>query len=515
MNSVKHRAEAFDPTRTNARGKTTGDGGEKTQRRIPKEKMGGGASATGRGYRTRRDAGRSVLLYLLPVLGTLCLGGYVLQASVDVVYSDYIRLINSYLPDPLAPEHFFVPDILTRIPITYLIRFLNIHLFGFSVHFDRALSLLGLLLLMLSVSAYLRRERAGILTVLAVMLLGFSLDKWELLLNGSGCAHFLSYGLFFYHYLVLERAFTGTEKPGDERRLVLLPWLALLVAGPYLVQYAVTLLLAYGYLAVLHNRQLKARRLSGYALSALLPLILYLMSNASATYDYVGTKDIGLLTVLQQHLGFSLRFLLDGFASTLVSGSVLEDFLAAGHIQYREIYLLGALVILLYLLALGLYFRTGQYRRTIFPMLLLVSGAGSHVLVFLSRYIYFTETYAWQSRYGLQYLPGTLGLLLIYGYAARVFRAQHEKRVAARAGLVLSIFVLLSFMGASCYTDKREMDVAPFRKMYFETIAESARNYENLSDDELNVIFEYHHGAGKVRHALDILKENHWNVFRE
>lgn len=141
---------------------------------------------------------------------------------------------------------------------------------------------------------------------------------------------------------------------------------------------------------------------------------------------------------------------------------------------------------------------------------------------------------------------GTLGLLLIYGYAARVFRTQYEARRSSgnagtgaafhrreshpatrkrqhRAqglfvpglGLLLSVFVLLSFMGASCYTDKREIDAAPFRKMYFETIAESARNYENLSDDELNVIFEYHHGAGQVRHAMDILKENHWNVFRE
>lgn len=505
-----------------------------------------GQSSVNHGERKKKK----LCLFLLPVLGTLCLGVYVHHATVDVVYSDYIRLINSYLPDPLAPERFFVPDLLTRIPITYLIRFLNVYLFGFSVQFDRMLSLLGLFLLMLSVSVYLQRERAGILTVLAVMLLGFSLDKWELLINGSGCAHFLSYGLFFYHYLVLERMFTGTEKPGDERRLVLLPWLALLVAGPYLAQYVAALLVVYGYLAFLQNRQLKLRRLPGYALSALLPLVLYFLSSASATYDYAGAKDIGLLAVLQQYTGFSLRFLLDGFAGTLVSGSVLEDLLAAGRIHYREIYLLGAFVILLYLLAVGLYFRTGQYRRTIFPMLLLVSGAGSHVLVFLSRYIFLTETYAWQSRYGLQYLPGTLGLLLIYGYAARCFRAQYEERLRRRktgasvpnartthaqvgygkahatrkgpqslmvpvAGLLLSVFVLLSFMGASCYTDKREMDVAPFRKLYFEGIAESARNYENLSDDELNVIFEYHHGAGQVRHAMDILKENHWNVFRE
>ena len=139
--------------------------------------------------------------------------------------------------------------------------------------------------------------------------------------------------------------------------------------------------------------------------------------------------------------------------------------------------------------------------------MLLVSGAGIHVLVFLSRYIFLTETYAWQSRYGLQYLPGTLGLLLIYGYAL-----QHSRK---KQITLLSIVVLLSFSLGSCYTDKREIDAMPYRKMYFESMVEAARHYEELSDEELNLRFEYHHGAGRVRHAMDILKENHLNVFRE
>ena len=446
-------------------------------------------------------------LLLLPLCGTFFLLWYVLHATVDVVYSDYIRLINNYLPDTLSAESFFVPDILTRIPLSYLIRFLNVKFFGFSVLFDRLLSLLGVLLLMWAVTWYLIRERSHVLIILSVMLVGFSLDKWELLINGSGCVHFLSYGLFFYHYLVLERVFTGTKKPQDERLLCLLPWISMLVAGPYIAQYTATLLVVTIYLAILRNKNIDGHRLPWYGLSALLPLMLYYMSNAVATFDYAGVKDIGLVEMLQHYSGFSLRFILNGFASTLLSGSVLEDLLAAGTLTYPLVYLLGALVILLYAVALALYFRTGQYRRTIFPLMLLVSGAGSHVLVFLSRYIFLTETYAWQSRYGLQYLPGTLGLLLIYGYAL-----QHSRK---KQITLLSIVVLLSFSLGSCYTDKREIDAMPYRKMYFESMVEAARHYEELSDEELNLRFEYHHGAGRVRHAMDILKENHLNVFRE
>ena len=76
-------------------------------------------------------------LMVCPVLGTVFLFFYIKTASEDVVYSDYIRLINSYLPDTLSPDSFFVSDILTRIPITYPLRWINVRLFGYSVDFDR------------------------------------------------------------------------------------------------------------------------------------------------------------------------------------------------------------------------------------------------------------------------------------------------------------------------------------------------------------------------------------------
>ena len=52
---------------------------------------------------------------MLPVLGVLFCLWYVKNATCDVVYSDYIRLVNSYLPDVYDPDKFFVPDVLTRI----------------------------------------------------------------------------------------------------------------------------------------------------------------------------------------------------------------------------------------------------------------------------------------------------------------------------------------------------------------------------------------------------------------
>lgn len=79
------------------------------------------------------------------------------------------------------------------------------------------------------------------------------------------------------------------------------------------------------------------------------------------------------------------------------------------------IYGLGLLVLFAYGFAVFVYLCRGFYRRTVLPALLLLYGLGSHGIVFLSRYLFLNETYAWQSRYSLQYQSGILGILLIFG----------------------------------------------------------------------------------------------------
>ena len=64
----------------------------------------------------RSNAVKEAHLWLIPLLGIAFLLWYIKNATCDVVYSDYIRLVNSYLPDVCDPKKFFVADVLTRIP---------------------------------------------------------------------------------------------------------------------------------------------------------------------------------------------------------------------------------------------------------------------------------------------------------------------------------------------------------------------------------------------------------------
>lgn len=86
---------------------------------------------------------RRVFLGLPVILGILFYIWYIFHASDNVAYSDYIRLINSYLPDVTNPAKFFVPDILTRVPITYLGRIINVKLFGYNTYFEMILGVLS------------------------------------------------------------------------------------------------------------------------------------------------------------------------------------------------------------------------------------------------------------------------------------------------------------------------------------------------------------------------------------
>ena len=480
---------------------------------------------------------RQLLAVFLPCLGLLALLLYVRAASCDVVYSDYIRLVNSYLPDTLNPAKLLVPDVLTRIPLTYFLRFLNCQLFGYSVTFDRVLGVLGLFLCGLVLGKYMLRERLHPLLMVLVYLVLFSLNKWEMLLNGSGYPHFLAFALFYFHFLVLERIYTGTARRRDYALSVLLPLAALLAAGPYLAVYIVCLLLLYGYMWISKNRNVdkSSRRYYGYwMLAAVLALFLYLLSNHFAVYEYAGAQDVGLFAVLTGQPGFVLHFLLNGFASMLLGGELLERLLGAGVLSYPMIYGLGLLVLFAYGFAVFVYLCRGFYRRTVLPALLLLYGLGSHGIVFLSRYLFLNETYAWQSRYSLQYQSGILGILLIFGLlwqernAGGVGKAGKRQEAAARRktsapekrertvcpAALLALLLSLLFLCGNLWTCAEEIKKAPAREAHYEAMAAAALQLDQYSDEELESLFEYHHGGDRIRAALGILEQQHWNIYQ-
>lgn len=449
---------------------------------------------------------------VLPILGTLFCLWYIEGAAYDIVYTDYIRLVNTYLPDVWNPDKFFVPDVLTRIPANYLGRIVNVMLFDYSTMFDMTLGVLGLGAAGFVVAAYCRNYSVTWSWSVLFMVLMFGLNKWEMLTNGTGWVHFVAIACFYYHYLVLDRIWYGTEKRYDRVKLMVLPFVITLgLAGPYCAIYSVVMLISYGFcMAVRAKRTGKLdKRYFTYMACVLVPFLLYLWSNSYAVEDHAGMQELPLLPTLLEAPGYFLHFLLKSFAGDLFGGELLKEWLNGGRITDQMIYAAGFLVLCMALLALWMNFRFRLYKTTIFPLMLLVTGGLNHMLILVSRWSFMDENYGMSSRYALQFQFLTLGVVM----TAALCWVQIKRQAVG----VIAVLCCTVLLGGSLVTTMRELRMMPHRKDYGRNIAVVALQYGEVSDDTLKNTFQYRPGredsGEKVRNALGILEEHGWNIF--
>ena len=494
---------------------------------------------------------RASFLLFVSILCTVFLGFYILSASADIVYSDYIRLTNSYLGEPFSFHDLMTKDILTRIPVSFLFREINIAFFHYSITFDRFLGLFGLFLTSIPLFFFMAKRRIGVFFSISLLLIFYSLNKWEMLLNGSGYAHFLSFALFYlFFYLLSERVGKGSSLLS----LSVFPFLFLLTGGPYAIAvYGATILsLFFLFLAG------KIRDKRGSLVLLLLSFVstfLYFLSNHYAVYEYAGAKSISLKEVLLTKMTFVLKFFGFGFSSLLFSGENLEEWLSSGAVQGKQLFLLGSLILLFFLL-MALFFlkdlffgeKRGEKDKSLtglFPALLLLHGLLSFALVFLSRYIFLRPEYAVQSRYALQYQSALLGaLLLLYlntgrqeagvekgreklegntekkrGVERKPEDREKDEKAGEKAGArralprIISIGITLLFLGGTLYTAKTELLKAPYRRLHYETMLHSVNRIEDMDEEELERLYEYRHGKERILKAFSILKERKLNCF--
>ncbi len=473
-----------------------------------------------------------------PILGVLFCLWYVKAATFDIVYTDYIRLVNTYLPDVMNPDKFFVPDVLTRIPVNYLGRIINVVFFHYSTTFDMVLGVLGLGAAGGLMAYYCRNYSVGWFWVMLLSILMFGLNKWEMLTNGTGWVHFLAIACFLYHYLVLDRVWYGTEKKYDRVKLMVLPFVVTLgVAGPYCAIYTVVLVLSYGFCMIakarragkyemIHGKNAKKQPLELgdakktrwgkmdvryllYMVCAVIPLFLYLWSNSYAVEDHAGMQDLPLIQTVLEVPGYFLHFFLKSLASDVLGGEMVKEWMKHGVIMDRTVYVIGALVLFAALFALWLNFRYRLYKTTIFPLMLLVGGGLNHLLILYSRWGFMDENYGMSSRYALQFQFVTLGIVLTV--------ALSWEQVRRSAAGVLAGLCCVAVLSGSMITTGREIRMAPFRENYGENIASVALQYQEVSDDVLRETFDYRKSredsGEKVRNALRILDENGFNIY--
>ena len=524
-------------------------GEEASGERVPLG-QGFGVSASYKHLLSKGKEGKlPVALLLLSFLMALAILFYVLLSTTDVLYSDYIRLVNSYLGKTFQLGDLLQKDILTRIPLTYFFREINRHSFGYTLIFDRVLGVLGLFLASKPLLLFMRKKQLPFLQQLLFLLLFYSLNKWEMLLNGSGYIHFLAFSAFYDYFYALDQAFS---KKSSLLVLSIYPPFILLVAGPYCLAVFLSCFALFFFLA-LGKKLWDMKGTILLLISNGLCLFLYLLSNHYAVYEYAGAESISLREVLQNHLLFVVKFIFYGFSSMLVSGENLEKLLRDGVIQGKGIVLIGAFVLFFYIFMTLLYLwkffassgngggkvfskkndgapslNQGQKEAVnpieknpmaaekggetfyfgLLPGLLLLHGLASHALVFLTRYMFLKESYAFQSRYALQYQSALLGAFLLLFLWKNENRASLGQKARTAQGR-LAVCLLFSgiFLLGTLWTDRSEWGKSMYRREHYERMWSYSHDLSAYSDEELEDVFEYRHGGERIRKAFAIWEQ--------
>ncbi len=372
------------------------------------------------------------------------------------------------------------------------------------------------------------RKNLSLVWIFIFMVVIFNLNKWEMLTNGTGWVHFWAMALFFYHYDIYDYIAQRQERRFDRVKLICLPIIiTFLVAGPYSIVYLVNLTIFYLLTVLMLNEKKKENKKNGNNLKIIYEyqkkrsywfvgcitvtgsLFLYLLSSAYAIEDHAGAVDIGVFEAIFQDITFFPKFIIKSFASAIVGVESIWNLGSRGILSIEMIYGIGLLVIVGYLLAGYLLIKLEIMKISILPGLLLLSGIGNHLIVFLSRYIFLNDDYGMSSRYALQYQVGILGILLTFAFAWKKLEFRWEK-------FIILLFTTILLCG-QFYTNYDELNKAKYRKENFDKMEEIALNFEEHSDEILRENFDYRksqeNSGALIRNALTILKENQWNVF--
>lgn len=544
-----------------------------------------------------------IVSLLLSALGTAFLIYYIFRASTDVVASDYMRIINYYLKDVGDLHFLFSWEGISRIPFTFLARFINVKCFGYSVFFDKILGTFGLFLFNAVVVDFIlnniKTKPIKIIASLLITYISFSLMAWEMILNGTGYAHFLTVGLIALTFRIFASVVgmntniigANTDTVGAKHRepillCFLIIFTSILFAGSYTVSYNCTLIffsVTFICISVLFRnnkrsivgasthaveananivgaklREPALKKISFYLATIIISIIcllLYFKSNSiGEALIPVGFKDITLVELLKTEPMFPLRFLLKSLASSIIGVETFDYALNFGTINEKFIFFIGFLYLIVIIYAIILLIikirrlvinaneavameqeshcmgdATSDVSLLTFVSMFIVYGIANYALVFLARYKFVVDSYGMTSRYSLQYMFLTIGIIMLLikllddileasanTIGASVNTVGAKLREPAKLFLIVASILSLSFITLGhLTTNTDEIFKSDYRKIIYSIVEEKAKNYKNLTDQDLEDTFEYHRGPEQIREALATLESQHLNVFKD
>lgn len=495
----------------------------------------------------KKEIKHNLIALFLSAFGTAYLIYYIFRGSLDVVSSDYIRIINYYIDDVTDLKYLLSWEGISRIPFTFLARFVNVRYFKYSVNFDRIMGTFGLFIFnFITIKYVLNTLKSRLIKSLAcaiITLVSFSLISWEMILNGSGYAHFITVGLIaitFYMFAM------------DKTKVFEYMYI---VYG--LANYALVFLARYKFLR--DDYGMSSRYGIQYMFLTIGIIILLFTHiddkmcdrddnntsyriNASSKKDYIKLY----LLVIFTSIIFAGQYAVS-YQCTLILFSLIFIIINIyNKKEYKDSlkYILLTIISLTCLLCYIKSNNTGEAlvpvgfndisliellkKDFLFPIKFILKSFASSIIG--------VETFDYAIAFGtisekMIFVVGAIYAIIILvtilaelrrgEFRRGEFRRGEFRRGELRRGelrepiIILAALAIIFITLGHITTTTDEIYKADYRKIIYEQLVEKAKNYESLNDTELEDSFEYRRGPEQIRFAFDTLKKQHLNIFKE
>lgn len=446
---------------------------------------------------------KNIVYFSLVIAGMLFMFFYIHTATMDLpVLNDYIREINRFVGNGKIKEYVFSTAFILQPPVNLLMNWINYNFLDFSVTADMFLGVLGLTLEALVFAVYSIRHQFRLLPYAVLMFYTFSLTKWEMVINGTGWVHFWAFFGFALHFYLMDLWYHIQEKKQwIQILMVLIPTLNILgFAMFYGAVYAFVSASAFFIIIVVKKKEGKDIKNELVFLSSIvIPIMIYIICSL-INHDTRITGNESFFVGFVKDPMYFIGFFVMSFSSEIIG---IETVLAYSQAKTLA-FIIGFLVLCLYVFCLIINIIEQLYHDTYIPLLLLSSGFCSHGIVLVSRWGFDNIMYGMSSRYALQYLFGGIGILLTMYFW---FRKGKEKKIR----WLFSCLVAIALFFGNMLTTVAEIQKAPYRKAFYNETKAMIFSHEKYTDEQLSSRFCA--DATDVRNALLTIKKEKLSVW--
>mgnify|MGYP001198462031 CR=1 FL=1 len=197
----------------------------------------------------------------------------------------------------------------------------------------------------------------------------------------------------------------------------------------------------------------------------------------------------------------AMQFLLAAFGASIIG---IDTFYAYDFFSFHHIAVIGFFVLLLYVLALFLFFRSRMYERTYLPFFLIIHVFFFLAFVTIARFGLNDIAMGMSSRYTCVSIYGLMSIIWIFVY----FLVVHTRSSVLIKSLIGAGFVMI-FTGL-LLTSIVVWHVQPVRKANFEQLYDIAMRVDTATYDEL---LKFEAPPEQVRDSLRLLRQHKLNIY--